>query len=132
MQTEKITGSKLCYGGVVIAPKIEQGYVPFVQSRKINLNSAERNRATSSNASRVSYGSGGSSGGKGGSGGGKGGSGGGKGGSGGAVVVVMVAMAMVNHSIDGRMSSQKRKVTYLFKNKSFMAENYFKMLLYML
>ena len=125
MQTEKITGSKLCYGGVVIAPKIEQGYVPFVQSRKINLNSAERNRATSSNASRVSYGSGGSSG-------GKGGSGGGKGGSGGAVVVVMVAMAMVNHSIDGRMSSQKRKVTYLFKNKSFMAENYFKMLLYML
>ena len=68
LQTEEITSSKLCYGGVLIPPKIEQRYVPFVQSRKINLNSAERKRAvlneksypkaTSSSASHDSYGSG--------------------------------------------------------------------------
>ena len=40
--TEDITCSKLCYGGVLIAPKIEQGYVPFVSSSKINLTTARR------------------------------------------------------------------------------------------
>ena len=40
--TDEITCSNLCYGGVIIAPKIEQGYVPFVPSSKINLTTARR------------------------------------------------------------------------------------------
>ena len=40
--TEEISSYKLCYGGVLIAPKIEQGYVPLVSSSKINLTTARR------------------------------------------------------------------------------------------
>ena len=40
--TDEITCSNLCYGGVVIAPKIKQGYVPFVPSSTINLTTTRR------------------------------------------------------------------------------------------
>ena len=40
--TDEITCSKLCYVEVLIAPKIEQGYVSFVPSSKINLTTARR------------------------------------------------------------------------------------------